>query len=272
MKKITTILITILCVMSLTSCKNKVTASKEEAKEKFELILASNFQNKEYGYYYTIQTKDTSSYYGNEAFYKTKAKGCIEYKYDTEKDREICNYSADVKMKYKTYDTSTKNEYGYNVSGKEETIILDAKNDEEMEFFVWKKVKVNRLDAKEKTTYNIKTKEFVSYKASLDKFFADCMLNMVIDFKPFLEEIFKIAEEYGLIYIIKDSCKITINGLYDTILNYNFEKVDIEIKLDGDKMKTVKITYEEPSKECKFTIDFTKTVKIEKPKDYQDYI
>lgn len=260
MKKITTILITILCIVSLTSCKNKEFASKEEAKEKLDSILASNFQTESYNYYYSVTTKNCEPSNKEEVLNKSKAKGYVEYIYNSETEEPKLNYTMERSFKLKMVHNSS---YESKVSGKEKIVVLDAYNNETIQTYLYQRAKEVRLDSKQQTKINIKTRQSLYTEISEDELF-DEVMQLVFDLKSFMERIFKEAQSDGLIYIGKNSCKITMDDADG--------KIDCELKLDGANIKTVKVTLKAPTYLLNITIDLTKKATIERPKDYKDYI
>lgn len=268
MKKIIITLITIICLVSLTSCKSKNIATEIEVDIFLKRIMDNNFLESTSDYSYSIEMKSTANTYSlntkQEETSKIKSKGYIEISHNSETNENVINFIMNGNY-------TLQSESGSKTTSKEKLVVFNYNfNDyhkENEESYFYQKIKVtekgkNRKGKGEKK-YQTYTNSFIFY----DEDFKD-IFEAILDLKELIEEVFEEALSRGLVYINGNDCSMII----DSSGSSDCEKIECDIKCSGSKISKIKITVTSSSRKVVLTIDVAKNRPINKPKDYEKYI
>ncbi len=254
MKKIIVMVLSILCLCSLSSCKkNEEIATRSEI-EAFLNNKHLNFSDCEYNCYYTIKLNTKDSDYGNT---KVRAKGYVIV--DNIVDVNLKSVQFTMDGKYVSKDKSANNK---KITSKEKIVAFDFGSSEKEEVYLYKKSKTSGKG--ELTKEDVKTKK-IGESIIVDKEFLK-LLKSALYLDEFLKNIIKQVYDNSLFYINGDNCKIILASK-DTI-----EKTEIEMEFKGEKLQKIQFKRVSYMNNLELNIDLTKKTSIKKPKDSSDYI
>lgn len=256
MKKIIITLIAILCMTSLVSCKKEI-ATEKDVEELLEKLLENTFSEQTYSCYYSIKIEDNTdiSYY-TENLKKINVKGYAKVTNDFTTKINSIDFMQDGKYVSKDYSR------GSNVTSKESIVVFNYNEKKYEEVYFYQKHKEVEKQTKNSSKGYVKYQMYDSSMVLQNASFKD-IINDVFDLKYTLNKL-KYSSNDRLVYISKNHCKIITN---DDLGTYTYN-----LKIKGNELKKVEITFSSPTKKSEVLIDLTKKVNIKKPKDYKKYL
>lgn len=260
MKKIIITLVTIICLVSLTSCKSKNIATKSEAEAFFERIMDNNFSESTLNCSYSIEIKNTTS----KETLKIKSKGYIEISENSETNEKVINFTMNGNY-------ALQSESGSKATSKEKLVVFNYSpnwyNNENEESYCYQKIKATEKGKNQTFKSETKTQKYRNSCIFYDEDFK-YIFEAILDLEEFIEKAFEEALSSGLIYIDGSNCSMII----DSSESSDCEKIECDIKCSGSKISKIKIALTSSTQKVVLTIDLTKNESINKPKDYEKYI